>query len=199
MNDESDVGERGSDGSVDEMMKHLNEAKKRDETPRNSISTSSNWSKKARLMQNRPDPAVLASNHESRLQELAELDKVTHRAGKPWTSVEAGIETHGRIPIYYRLDGMVTHKGYIEQIVISPDDESDVPRSIRDHITEDDTYSDYNDKYDTTTYLATDGERLEEPFPQSELKRLDGDEYVAENFSYQPAYVRQRDGDFPDF
>ncbi|SNZ12107.1 hypothetical protein SAMN06269185_1499 [Natronoarchaeum philippinense] len=124
---------------------------------------------------------------------------VTHRAGKPWTSVKAGIEAHGSIPIYYRLDGMITHKGYIDQIVIRPDDESDVPQSIRDHITVDDTYSDYHDKYDTTTFLVTNGERLDESFPQSDLERLEGDEYVDEDFSYQPAYVRQRSGDFPDF
>jgi hypothetical protein len=94
---------------------------------------------------------------------------------------------------------MVTHKGYIDQIVIRPNDESDVPQLIKDSISEDDTYSDYHDKYDITTYLAVDGQRLDEPFPQSDLERLEGGEYVDDDFSYQPAYVRQRNGDFPGF
>lgn len=199
MDDESNQNTEESSDYIDEMFQHLEEAKQRDDTPRTSANSSGNWSKKAKLMRQRPDPAVLASNHESRLEELVELNKVTHRAGKPWTSVKAGLETHGRIPIYYRLDGMVTHKGYITQIVLRPDGESDVPQVIQDHITEEDTYSDYNDKYDTTTFLVTDGERVDEPFPQSDLERIEGGEYVDQDFSYQPAYVRQRDGDFPDF
>ena len=198
MNEESDTGERESDGSVDDMMKHLDEAKQRDEPPRRNNRSSSTMSKKAKLMQTRPDAAVLASNYEVRLQELVDLKKVTHRAGNPWTSAKAGLERHGQLPIYYRLDGEITHKGYIVEMVIRPEDESDVPQSIKKHITDDDTYSDFNDKYDTTTYLVTDGERLDEPFPQSDLLRIEGDEYVDENYSYQPAYVRQRDGDFPD-
>lgn len=196
------VGETGEQSeeseSVDEMFQHLPEAKQREQTPRTTASRS-RLSKKARLMQQRSDPAVLASNHEARLEELVELEKVTHRAGKPWTSAKAGVESQGRIPVYYRLDGMMTHKGYIIDMVIDPEDGSDVPQEIKDNITDEDTYSDFNDKYDTTTFLVTDGERFDEPFPQSELELLEGGEYVAEDYSYQPAYVRQRDGDFPDF
>lgn len=192
------VTDRG-DNTIEEMFQHLPEAKKRDETPREKTTTSRSLSKKARLMQRRPDPAVLASNFEPRLEELAELPKVTHRCGKPWTSAEVGLEAHGRLPIYYRLNGDVAYTGYIIEMVVRPEDESEVPQVIKDHITEDDTYSEYNDKYDTTTYLVTDGKRLDEPFPQSELERIEGGEYVDEGFRYQPAYVRQRDGDFPDF
>lgn len=188
-----------SDESVDDMLQHLEEAKQRDETPRSNTSSKSDLSKKARLMQKRPDPAVLAGNFESRLQELVDYEKVTHRAGKPWTSAKVGVETHGRLPIYYRLDGEITHIAYIEQIVIRPEGDSDVPEAIKDNISDDDTYSDHNAKYDTTTFLLADGEKLSNPFAQSELERIGGGEYVSEDFSYAPAYVRQRDGDFPDF
>lgn len=198
-NNSPDKKTEESSNSIDEMLQHLPEAKQRDETPRTNATTSKNWSKKENLMRRRPDPAVLASNHKSRLEELVELTKVTHRAGKPWTSAKAGVEAHGRLPIYYRLDGEVTHVGYITQIIIRPEDESDVPQVIKDNITEDDTYSDFNDKYDTTTFLVTDGRRLDESFPQSDLMRIEGKEYVKEDFSYQPAYVRQREGDFPNF
>jgi len=183
--------------SIEEMLQHLPEAKKRSKKQRTT--TTKNWSKKAKLMRERPDPAVLASNHKARLEELVELPKVTHRAGKPWTSAKAGLEAHGRMPIYYRLDGEVTHTGYITQIVIDPKNESDVPQVIQEHITEDDTYSDHNKKYDVTTFLVTDGKQLNKPFPQSELEQIEGGEFVDEDFSYQPAYVRQRDVDFPDF
>jgi hypothetical protein len=197
MTRESDQDAEDSE-SVDEMLQHLPEAKQRDETPRTASSNRSD-SKKERLMSRRRDAAVLASNFEPRLEELENLEKVTHRAGKPWISANAGVESQGKLPIYYRLDKMVTHKAYIEEMVIRPEDESDVPQVIVEHITDDDTYSEFNDKYDSTTYLVTGGERLDEPFPQSELERIEGGEYVDEDFSYQPAYVRQRDGDFTDF
>ena len=203
---------RGQSDTIDAMFEHLETAKNRDRSSRrdgtsrrsstghpSSGRSSTGRSKNERLMANRPDPAVLASNHEPRLEELATLPKVTHRAGKPWTAVEAGLAAHGRLPIYYRLDGMVSYTGYITELVLRPEDESDVPQVLTDNITEADTYSDYNDKYDTTTYLVEDGRRLDEPFCQSELERLQGGRNVDENYSYQPAYVRQRDGDFPDF
>lgn len=160
--------EKDEDGpAIDEMLQHLPEAKQRNDSRKRDSTTSKNWSKIAKLMRKRRDPAVLASNHEPRLEELVELPKVTHRAGKPWTSAKAGLEAHGRMPIYYRLDGEVTHKGYITQMVINPEDESDVPQVIQDHITDDDTYSDYNEEFDVTTFLVTDGQELNEPFPQS--------------------------------
>ena len=203
---------RGQSDKIDAMFEHLEAAKDRarsqrqDRTSRRSSSgrsasgrSSTRRSKNERLMANRPDPAVLASNHEPRLEELASRPKVTHRAGRPWTAVQAGLDANGRLPIYYRLDGMVSYTGYITELVLRPEDESDVPQVLKDNITEADTYSDYNDKYDTTTYLVEDGRRLDEPFCQSELERLQGGTFVDENYSYQPAYVRQRDGDFPDF
>ena len=200
MTKNTDSEEKGeATNSIDDMLQHLPEAKQRAKKRRTTTTTSKNWSKKAKLMRHRPDPAVLASNHKARLEELVELPKVTHRAGKPWTSAKAGLEVHGRMPIYYRLDGEVTHTGNITQMVIRPKDESDIPQAIQDNITEDDTYSDYNDKFDVTTFLVTDGKRLDEPFPQSELERIEGGKFIDEDFSYQPAYVRQRDGDFPDF
>lgn len=192
-------GDSDTSDSIDEMLQHLPGAKERAKKRRATSASNKNWSKKAKLMRQRPDPAVLASNYKSRLEELVELPKVTHRAGKKWSSAKAGLEAHGRMPIYYRLDGEVTYTGYITQMVIHPEDESDVPQVIQDHITEDDTYADYNDKYDVTTFLVTEGKRLDEPFPQSELEQIEGGEFVDEDFSYQPAYVRQRDGDFPDF
>ncbi|MFW6436667.1 MAG: hypothetical protein ACOCYZ_03435 [Halococcoides sp.] len=152
-----------------------------------------------KLMRQRSDPAVLASNYEERLEELENNEMVTHRSSRSWSSVQSGLDAHGHIPVYYRLDGMITHTGFIIEMVVDPDGASDVPDVIRDNITEEDTYSDFNNKYDTTTYLVTDGQRLADPFPQSDLERLAGGEYIDEDYTYQPAYVRQRDGDFPDF
>lgn len=199
MDENSNSEEDKGDPTIDEMLQHLPEAKQLDDTRNRNSTTSKSWSKYAKLMRTRPDAAVLASNHEPRLEELVELPKVTHRAGKPWTSAKAGLEAHGRMPIYYRLDGEVTHTGYITQMVINPEDKSDVPQEIQDHITDDDTYSDYHEKFDVTTFLVTDGKELDEPFSQSELERIEGGECVDADFSYQPAYVRQRNGDFPDF
>lgn len=71
-------------------------------------------------------------------------------------------------------------------------------RRYVEHITEADTYSEYSDLLDTTTYIVRGGKRLETPFPQSELQLLSGDGTVSKNYSRQPAYVVQRPGDFSD-
>lgn len=146
--------------------------------------------------------AVLARNFPERLAEFVEFDQVTHRSGKPWTAAKAGVDEWGRIPLYYverDTGGTVTHKGYISEIAVNPTDGNDVAERLREHITPDDTYEEYNDELDTTTFLATHGERIDEPFHQSELRKLSGAGPVAENYSRQPAYVKQRPGDFPDF
>ena len=150
----------------------------------------------------RSDGAVLSRNYGERLEEFTELDAVTHRSGKPWVAARKGVEEHGRIPLYYverDTGGMVTHKGYISRIVIRPNEHEEDAQELRKKISEADTYSEHSDELDTTTFLATDGEELEEPFHQSELELLAGEGNIAENYSRQPAYVKQREGDFPNF
>ncbi len=150
-------------------------------------------------MHSRTDVAVLASNHEQRVTELESNDAVTHRSSKAWKSAKVGFDAHGRLPVYYRMDGDVTHKGYISKLVIDPDEHSAEAEELITHITDDDIYGEYNDVLDTTTFVVTDGERLDEPFPQTELQKLSGDGAIDEGYSRQPAYVIQRPGDFPDF
>ena len=188
-----------NDESIEDMMQHLPEAKRRDHSKtRRSRRTSSASGLQAKI-QRRTDAAVLASNYEARLEELVSNDAVTHRSGKEWKSAKAGVDAHGRLPIYYRQDGTVTHTGYISRIVLNPDENADEAEEFIKHITEDDTYEEYNDRLDTTTFLVTDGKRLEEPFPQSTLRKLSDGSTISENFSRQPAHVVQRPGDFPDF
>lgn len=187
-----------SEDSVEEMMQHLDEAKQRDRTSNRRRNRSSTTGLQGK-MQSRTDVAVLASNHESRVEELESNDAVTHRSGKAWKSAKVGVDAHGKVPIYYRMDGDVTHKGYISKIVIDPDENTAAAEELLQHITDDDTYGEYNDVLDTTTFVVTDGERLDEPFPQTELRKLSGDGTIDEGYSRQPAYVIQRQGDFPDF
>ena len=110
-----------------------------------------------------------------------------------------GVEAHGRLPIYYRLDNLVTHTGYISAIVLDPSENTIGAEEFLRHVPDADTYSEYYDELDTTTFIVTEGQRLADPFPQSELEKLSGNGSVSENFSRQPAYVVQRPGDFPDF
>lgn len=190
-------GSDDSEDSVEAMMQHLDEAKQRDRTSnrRRKRPTATSLQRK---MQSRTDVAVLASNHESRVKELESNDAVTHRSGKAWKSAKVGVDAHGKLPIYYRMDGEVTHKGYISKIVIDPDENSAEAEELVQHITDDDTYGEYHDVLDTTTFVVTDGERFNEPFPQTELRKLSGDGTIDEGYSRQPAYVIQRQGDFPD-
>jgi hypothetical protein len=189
--------ESDSSDSVEEMMQHLEEAKKNNSSSRqNRSNVTSELQAKVRSSRN---AAVLASNFESRLEEIEENDAVTHRSSKPWKSAKVGVEAHGRLPIYYRLDSDVTHKGYIFHIVLNPDENTEEAEELARHISEDDTYSDHSDKLDTTTYIVTEGERLDEPFPQTELKKISGDGNIEGGYSRQPAYVHQRPDDFPDF
>ena len=187
-----------TDDSLEDMMQHLEAAKQRDRSKSRRRNRSSTSGLQAKI-QNRTDVAVLASNHEARLEEIAANEAVTHRSGKPWTSAKVGVASHGRLPIYYRLDSEVAYKGYISQIVIYPEKNTAQAEELLQHITEADTYSEYHDKLDTTTFVVTDGERLDDPFPQTELRKLSGDGTIDKGFSRQPAYVYQRPGDFPDF
>jgi len=197
MDDQREDPDRESDGSVDDMLRHLDEAKGLEDAGEARRSrTGSGLRDKIRR---RTDVAILASNHEARLKETVTSDAVTHRSGKRWSSAKAGVEAHGRLPIYYRLDGEVTHKAYITRLELDPDEDTPGVEEFVRNIPEADTYSDYNERLDTTTFLVRDGERLDEPFSQSELRKLDGGEPIDEDYSYQPAYVRQRPGDFPDF
>ena len=198
MNRESPEGTAdGDEQTVEGMMSHLEDAKQLQEAKSRGedLATSSIQ----RAMSQRLDPAVLGSNHEQRLVELEENEVVTHRAGKAWKSAKVGVEIHGRLPIYYRIDGEITHTGYISKIAIDPEEGTKEAEEFVEHITDADTYADYNDRLDTTTYIVTDGKRLANPFPQSELQKLVSGENIDQGYSYQPAYVRQRDGDFPDF
>lgn len=191
--------EGASGESIEEMLQHLDEAKKLQKTSSTRSSGGGASTKLQREILRRADPAVLASNHEARLSELASKNTVTHRSGKPWKSAKIGVEAHGCLPIYYRLDGEVTHKGYISRILLHPNENTVAADEFVQHITDDDDYSEYHEQLDTTTFLVTDGERLSDPFPQTELQKLSGDGPIDEGYSRQPAYVVQRPGDFPDF
>ena len=197
-NEPGDPTSDNSENSVDEMMQHLEGAKQRDR-PKNRRRKRLSPSGLQGKIQSRTDVAVLASNYEDRIEQIESHDAVTHRSSKPWKSAMVGFDAHGRLPIYYRSDGEITHKGYISNIVLNPDENKAEAEELLKHITEDDRYGEYNDKLDTTTYVVTDGERLNEPFPQTELQKLSGEGTIDEGFSRQPAYVIQRPGDFPDF
>lgn len=200
MNEESDAS-RGSDSneSVDELFIHLEGAKERYQSPTQTSPGNNSDTPLQNKIRQRSDAAVLASNHEPRLEEIENNDQVTHRSGKRWASAEIGVDAHGRLPIYYRLDGLVTHRGYISSIVLDPSENTDKADEFLQHITDADTYSEYYDELGTTTFIVTDGQRLADPFPQSELEKLSGNGSISENYSRQPAYVVQRSGDFPDF
>jgi len=186
----------GGDETIDDMMEHLKSAKASKQ--RQAENGDQAQSQLQRSMVKRNDPAILASNFESRLEEIVENDAVTHRSGKAWRTAKIGVDAHGRLPIYYRLNGEITHRGYISDIVLEPDENTDGVEKFLDNISEEDTYENYNDQLDTTTYIVTGGERLDEPFPQSELRKLADGDNIDQGYSRQPAYVRQRQGDFPD-
>lgn len=192
--------ELGKDGdeSVDDMFQHLDDAKERYRTAKKrEQNKSTSVTPLQQEIRARSDVAVLASNHEARLKEMEDNEAVTHRSSKVWKTAKLGFDAHGQLPIYYRQEGLVTHKGYISDIIINPSDKTAAAKKFVEHITDADTYDEYHEQLDTTTFIVTNGERLDEQFAQSELELLSGGGYVSENFSRQPAYVIQRPGDFP--
>lgn len=197
--DEEDSEREGDDESVDEMFKHLDGAKERYKENKQKARRrkASSLTPLQQAMRSRTDGAVLASNHEARLKEIEENDAVTHRSGKPWTTAKIGVDAHGTVPIYYRQDGLVTHTAYITDIVVNPSKNSNRAKRFVEHVTDDDTYDQYHDQLDTTTFIVSEGRQLDDPFPQSELELLSGDGTISEEYSRQPAYVVQRPGDFP--
>ncbi|WP_276248411.1 hypothetical protein [Haladaptatus sp. YSMS36] len=195
MPDEDPSADQSTAESLKEMMRHLESAKKLNKERKRP-------KRKPRLqglqkkMAERSDTAVLASNFPARLEELATYDAVTHRSGKPWVSAKIGVDAHGRLPIYYRQDGIVTHTGVITRIILNPNPESEEAKEFLKHITESDTYSDNFDELDKTTYIVEQGTKLAEPFPQTELIKVRNNEPIDEGYSRQPSFVFQRKGDF---
>lgn len=185
-----------ADESVDALMQHLGDAKELDDLADRETQRTRTASTVRATIQRDPTATVLASNHETRLAELVDNEAITHRSSKAWKSAAAGVEAHGYLPIYYRLDGEVTHTGYITELALNPDEKTDSVASLVEHISDTDDYADYFELLDTTTFLVTGGRALAEPFPQSELRKLSDGTPIAENYSRQPAYVYQRDGDF---
>jgi len=124
-NKSGDDSSEDSEESIEDMMQHLDEAKDAKQAERERAQKSRGKSGLQAKIQKRTDGAVLASNHESRLREIEENDSVTHRSGKAWKSAKAGVEAHGRLPIYYRHDGKITHKAYISEIVLNPNENTE--------------------------------------------------------------------------
>jgi len=184
--------------TVAEMMQHLPAAKELDRSTldRNQRQPKT---KLQREFTSRTDVAVLAKNYETRLEEAVEFEAVTHRSNSVWKTVAMGVEAHGRLPLYYRLGEMVAYKGYITDVIVEPDPTSEKAEKFLDHVTEDDTFAESNDPLGKMAYIVRGGERIEEPFPQTELVKVTNDENIVEGYRYQPAHVYQRDGDFPDF
>ena len=201
MDEEPSSSATDPDDSIPDMFVHLEGAKERhqEQAARSASKSQSSGTPLQRAIRERTDCAVLVSNHEQRLQEMVDNDAITHRSGKRWASAEVGVDAHDHMPIYYRLDGLVTHVGYISQIILDPDENEAAAKEFLEHISSTDDYGDYNDELDTTTFIVTGGRRLTDPFSQSELRKLSGAGHINENFSRQPAYVIQRPGDFPGF
>lgn len=196
MDDSVGSSEDSDETSVDEMMQHLEEAKKRDRSK--SSKSRRRWSGLQRKVREHPNVAILSKNYTDRLNELVESDAITHRSGSILRSAEAAFDAHGSLPIYYRTGDTVTHTGIITDLITDPDPDSEKAKKFRQHISESDTYSDHNDELDKTTYIVKQGQKLEDPFPMTDLRKVKNNEPIDEGFWRSPAYVFQRnDDDFP--
>ena len=192
--------EGSDDPSLSEMMEHLEPAKelrKKREVNGGRKRERRTYSGVASEVRQHRNVAVLAKNYEERLEELVERDAVTHRHSKKWKAAESAIDAHGQLPIYYRTGDMVTHTGIITDLILDPDPASAEAEKFRKQISDQDTYSEYNDELDATTYLVEHGQKLDEPFPMTDLIKVSDNEPVSPGFwRGAPAYVFQRDGDF---
>lgn len=194
----SDKGIDGeADADIDGMMRHLEEAKNRENSDRRKRS-GKRWSGLQLKMRKRSNVAILSKNYSDRLDELVEYKAITHRSGSTLRSAEAAFDAHGQLPIYYRTGDTVTHTGIITELVIDPDPGSKEAEKFRKHISDSDTYSESNDELDETTYIVEHGKKLDDPFPMTELRKVRNSEPIDEDFWRSPAYVFQRDGDFSD-
>ena len=191
---EDSSSEKSDETSLDNMMQHLEEAKKRD----NSTSSAKRPRRTGlqRKVRQHHNVAILSKNYADRLDELVESEAITHRSGSELKSAESAFDAHGQLPIYYRTGDTVTHTGIITNIILDPDPESQEAEEFRKHISENDTYSEHNDELDATTYIVEHGKKLDEPFSMTELRKVSDNAPIDENFWRSPAYVFHRDGDF---
>lgn len=196
MDDPVDTSAEAEDTSLDGMMQHLEDAKQRDNSNARSSKQRRRWSGLQRKVRQQQNVAILSKNYTDRLDELVEREAITHRSGSTLRSAEAAFDAHGRLPIYYRTGDTVTHTGLITALAIDPDPDSDEADAFRKQISADDTYGEYNDELDETTYIVEHGRELEDTFPMTELRKVSNNEPIDEGFWRSPAYVFHRDGDF---
>lgn len=197
MKDSGEFSGRPADTSVDRMMQHLEEAKKRDRSTSSKRQKRSKYSGLAQKIRKHRNVAVLTKNYSERLEELVEHDAVTNRSTSGWTTAESAVDAHGHLPIYYRTGDTVTHAGLITAIILDPDPESKEAEKFRKHISESDTYHEHNEELDTTTYIVEHGHELDDPFPMMELVKLSDGEPVSPDFwRGAPTYVFHREQDF---
>lgn len=193
--------EDSDNSSLDEMFEHLEGAKarrkKRGSMEERRKRERRQYSGLAYEVRQHRNVAVLTKNYEDRLDELVQNDAVTHRHGTEWTTAKSAIDAHGQLPIYYRTGDEVTHTGIITDILLDPDPSSTEAEKFRDQISDQDTYGEHRAELDKTTYIVERGQKLDEPFPMTDLIKVSDSEPVSPGFwRGAPAYVFQRDGDF---
>ncbi|WP_224333505.1 hypothetical protein [Haloprofundus halobius] len=91
----------------------------------------------------------------------------------------------------------MTHTGIITDLILNPDPMSAEAEKFRNHISKQDTYSEHSAELDKTTYLVKQGQKLDEPFPMTDLIKISDNEPINPGFwRSAPAYVFHRDRDF---
>lgn len=147
-------------------------------------------------MRNVSNPAIFTRNFPSRLEDAVNLQKVTHRANKPWRSAEIGINHHGQLPVYIKSRGVdenvVTHVGTIEDVVVYPDENPEKEEQLSEYVAGRDTWDEHFNGADTL-YLLSDCRVVDDPFPFTELRKIVNGEPLPSSYSRQPAYVYQVD------
>lgn len=148
-------------------------------------------------MRNVDSPAIFTRNFPQRLEDAVRSEKVTHRARKTWRAAAIGIEHHGDLPAYIKSrdveEDVVTHTGVIEHVVVDVEDNPDKVEKLREFVADRDTWDEHID--DTKTlYLLRNCQKLDEPFPYTNLRKIKNGEPLPESYSRQPAYVYKVDG-----
>lgn len=147
-------------------------------------------------MRNVDNPAIFTRNFPSRLEDAVRLQKVTHRANKPWRSAEFGIKLHGMLPAYIKSrdvdNNVVTHVGTVEDVVVDPSESPAKADQLQKFVAERDTWSEFFDGA-VTLYLLTNCRELDEPFPFTELRKIVDGEPLPSTYSRQPAYVYEKE------
>ena len=153
-----------------------------------------------RYARDTPNVAIFAKNHLMYLEGAAarEPDQLTtFRSSATWRSAHTAVDHHGPRTIYFMSigddEGLVTHQAVLEEVLILKEwDQEEIDQTLLHQLPETEKEGLWDGNVQTL-YVIRNCREFEEPFPFTELTKLEDGIGLSEGFRYSYALVIERE------